>query len=179
MNNNCRTNHVIDLIRSKRIPNLSDTLKFTVDGFQHTTEKVGATVVVSYINAEDQEITTVSPSGKTWYFDFNTWHQGLVLVERGSQNNHQTKIISKMYNAKYTPAPVQINLSSSEANKIAIQRICDVYGWDPAWKIEHEHVLKTVDAHTTHSFQYDEKVRKASLEDYNTYDIISKLKASI
>jgi MinD superfamily P-loop ATPase len=174
---------MINLIRSNSIPNLGDTLKFMVDGFNHTTEKVGATVVVTSINAEDEEFsTTVSEQiglHKSWYFDFNTWHQGLVVAEPRSLNNHQTKIISKMYNAQYTPAPVQINLSSSEANKIAIQRICDVYGWDPAWKIEHEQVIKTVDAHTTHSFQYDEKVRKATLEDYNTYDIVSKLKASI
>jgi hypothetical protein len=84
-----------------------------------------------------------------------------------------------MYRASYTPKPVEIVLSAREANAIAIQRICDVYGWNIDWKIEDTYVVKTIYAHTTHSFQYEEKVRKASLEDYNTYDIVSKLKASI
>ena len=84
-----------------------------------------------------------------------------------------------MYRASYTPKPVEIVLSAREANAIAIQRICDVYGWNIDWKIEDTYVVKTIYAHTTHSFQYEEKVRKASLQDNIANSIIEKLKASI
>ena len=84
-----------------------------------------------------------------------------------------------MYKATYTPKPVEIVLSAREANVIAIQRICDVYGWNLDWKIEHPYVIRTVDAHTTHSFQYEEKVRLLTDQDIIANSIIEKLKASI
>jgi hypothetical protein len=87
--------------------------------------------------------------------------------------------MSKTYKATYTPPPVTVELSATEANRIAIQRICDVYGWNCDWRIEFDHVVKTVDANTSHSFQYIEKVRPASDTDIVIFDIIQKLKVSI
>ena len=87
--------------------------------------------------------------------------------------------MSKTYKATYTPAPVTVELSVREANNIAIQRICDVYGWNRDWRIEFDHIVKTVDADTSHSFQYVEKVRPTSDEDFVVRDIIEKLKFSI
>jgi len=87
--------------------------------------------------------------------------------------------MSKTYKATYTPAPVTVELSAQEANNIALQRICDVYGWKCDWRIEFDQVVKTVDANTSHSFQYVEKVRPASDADIVIFNIIQKLKASI
>jgi hypothetical protein len=87
--------------------------------------------------------------------------------------------MSKTYKATYTPPPVTVELSSAEANRIAIQRICDVYGWNCDWRIEFDYIVKTVDANTSHSFQYVEKVRPITDADIVVCDIIEKLKFSI
>jgi hypothetical protein len=87
--------------------------------------------------------------------------------------------MSKTYKATYTPPPVTVELSAAEANCIAIQRICDVFGWNCDWRIEFDHVVKTVDANTSHSFQYVEKVKPASDADIIIFNIIQKLQVSI
>ena len=87
--------------------------------------------------------------------------------------------MSKTYKATYTTPPITIELTAAEANNIAIQRICDVYKWNPDWRIEFDHIVKTVDANTSHSFQYVEKVRPTTDADIVVCDIIEKLKLSI
>jgi hypothetical protein len=84
------------------------------------------------------------------------------------------------YKVTHTPNPVEIQLSTGEANKVAIARICDVCNWNSDWQIDGANIVKIVDAHTTHSFQYKEKVRSIeSDEDYMMYALIQKLKTSL
>lgn len=85
-----------------------------------------------------------------------------------------------VYRASYTPKPVEIELSAQEANKIAIQRICDVTGWKQGWYIgqieDEDWVLETVEAHTTHPFEFTDKIRAAGQKDLFIRNLIQSLK---
>ena len=88
--------------------------------------------------------------------------------------------MSKTYRVSHVPNPVEITLSAKEANRIAIECICEVTNWKPDWYLTHDsgttHVTEKIFAYTTHSFEYEEKIRQATTEDLLTFKIIEKLK---
>jgi hypothetical protein len=88
--------------------------------------------------------------------------------------------MSKTYRVSHIPKPVEITLSAKEASALAIQCICEVSNWKPDWYLTHDsgttHVAENVQAYTTHSFSYEEKIRQATTEDLLTFKLVEKLK---
>tara|TARA_R110000868_G_scaffold304307_3_gene564830 strand:+ start:1269 stop:1544 length:276 start_codon:yes stop_codon:yes gene_type:complete len=88
--------------------------------------------------------------------------------------------MTKPYRVMHVPKPVELLLSTAEVNRIAIQRVCDVYNWNPDWYITHtigsSFVTEEVQAHTTHSFSYETTIREASAEDIMIVNLLEKLK---
>jgi hypothetical protein len=94
--------------------------------------------------------------------------------------------MTKTYKTVYTPEPIAVELSTEAANKIAIQRLCDVFDWNTEWYIGTKqgesgtlYVEKNVEAYTTHSFNYNIKIRLATPQDLVIFDLINKLKKSL
>jgi len=88
--------------------------------------------------------------------------------------------MSKTYRVFHTPNPVEVNLSAKEARNLAIQCVCEVSNWKRDWYLTYDsdvtHVAEKIQAYTTHSFSYEEKIRQATPEDLLTFKMIEKLK---
>ena len=86
----------------------------------------------------------------------------------------------KMYRVMHVPKPVEVLLSAAEANRIAIQRVCDVCNWNSDWYLARHDgstfVIEEVQAYTTHSFSYEKTIREACADDIMTFNLIDKLK---
>ena len=74
---------------------------------------------------------------------------------------------------------VQIEISEGQRHLIAIDYISEVFGWDSDYFIEDGWVIKLEIAHTSHSFEMKNKVRKADKQDQYLYDIFKTLKRRV
>jgi hypothetical protein len=74
---------------------------------------------------------------------------------------------------------VQIEISEGQRHLIAIDYISEVFGWDSDYFIEDGWVIKREIAHTSHSFEMKNKVRKADKQDQYLYDIFKTLKRRV
>ena len=87
---------------------------------------------------------------------------------------------TRLYRVMHTPEPVEVILSTENANKIAIQCVCDASNWNPDWFLKQTadsiFVTEDVHAHTTHSFSYEKTIREASDEDIMIFNLLLKLK---
>ena len=92
--------------------------------------------------------------------------------------------MTRPYRVMHTPKPVEVLLSTDEANRLAIQCICNVSNWNPDWYLKQKQsldsifVTEEVQAHTTHSFSYEKTIREASAEDIMIVNLLGKLKAA-
>jgi|TARA_B100001059_G_C17285224_1_gene310152 hypothetical protein len=74
---------------------------------------------------------------------------------------------------------VQIEISEGQRHLIAIDYISEVFNWDSDYFIEDGWVIKREIAHTSHSFEMKNKVRKADKQDQYLYDIFKTLKRRV
>jgi len=74
---------------------------------------------------------------------------------------------------------VEINISESQRHLIAIDYIAEVFDWDSDYFIEDGWVIKREIAHTSHSFEMNNKVREATKGDQCLYDIFKTLKKQV
>ena len=74
---------------------------------------------------------------------------------------------------------IQIDISEAQRHLIAIDYISDVFDWDSDYFIEDGWVIKREIAHTSHSFEMNNKVREASKADQCLYDIFKTLKKQV
>jgi hypothetical protein len=74
---------------------------------------------------------------------------------------------------------VEINISESQRHLIAIDYIAEVFDWDSDYFIEDGWVIKREIAHTSHSFEMNNKVREATKGDQCLYDIFKILKKQV
>jgi len=74
---------------------------------------------------------------------------------------------------------VQIEISEGQRHLIAIDYISEVFNWDSDYFIEDGWVIKREIAHTSHSFEMKNKVRKADKLDQYLYDIFKTLKRRV
>ena len=74
---------------------------------------------------------------------------------------------------------VQIEISEGQRHLIALDYISEVFSWDSDYFIEDGWVIKREIAHTSHSFEMKNKVRKADKQDQYLYDIFKTLKRQV
>ncbi|MDB4317783.1 hypothetical protein N9973_00635 [bacterium] len=74
---------------------------------------------------------------------------------------------------------VEIDISEGQRHLIAIDYISEVFDWDSDYFIEEGWVIKREMAHTSHSFEMNNKVRKATKQDNCLYDIFKTLRKQI
>ena len=74
---------------------------------------------------------------------------------------------------------VEIDISESQRHLIAIDYISEVFDWDSDYFIEDGWVIKREIAHTSHSFEMNNKVREATKQDHCLYDIFKTLKKRV
>jgi len=74
---------------------------------------------------------------------------------------------------------VEIEISEAQRHMIALDYVSQVFEWDSDYFIEDGWVIKREIAHTSHSFEMNNKVREASKQDYCLYDIFKTLKKQV
>jgi len=74
---------------------------------------------------------------------------------------------------------VQIEISKVQRHMLAVDYISEVFEWDSDYFIEDGWVIKREIAHTSHSFEMNNKVREASKQDYALYDMFKTLKKQV
>ena len=74
---------------------------------------------------------------------------------------------------------VQIEISKVQRHMLAVDYLSEVFEWDSDYFIEDGWVIKREIAHTSHSFEMNNKVREASKQDYCLYDIFKTLKKQV
>jgi len=74
---------------------------------------------------------------------------------------------------------VQIEISKVQRHMLAVDYISEVFEWDSDYFIEDGWVIKREIAHTSHSFEMNNKVREASKQDYCLYDMFKTLKKQV
>jgi len=74
---------------------------------------------------------------------------------------------------------VEIEISEAQRHMLALDYFSQVFDWDSDYFIEDGWVIKREIAHTSHSFEMNNKVREASKQDYCLYDIFKTLKKQV
>jgi tRNA(Phe) wybutosine-synthesizing methylase Tyw3 len=74
---------------------------------------------------------------------------------------------------------VEIEISESQRHLIAVDYISEVFDWDSDYFIEDGWVIKREIAHTSHSFEMNNRVRQATKGDQCLYDIFKTLKKQV
>lgn len=71
---------------------------------------------------------------------------------------------------------VEVEISEAQRYLIAVDYICEKFQWDSDYFIEDGWVIKREIAHTSHTFELNNKVREATQQDHNMYNIFKTLK---